>query len=177
MRTLLIAGNWKMNPTTTEAAVALAEGVKTGLGTATDVHVAVCPPFVFLEPDRPGPGRTRRSASPRRTCTGRPPGRSPARSPAPCSSTSAAPTSSSATASGGTAWARPSAQVNKKLKAALEAKLIPIVCIGELKEERLAEQTEAVLLDQLTGSLAGLTPSRWPAWCWPTSRSGRSAPA
>ena len=48
MRTLLIAGNWKLNPTTTEAAVTLAEGVKTGLGTATDVHVAVCPPFVFL---------------------------------------------------------------------------------------------------------------------------------
>ena len=30
MRTLLIAGNWKMNPTTTEAAVALAEAVKSG---------------------------------------------------------------------------------------------------------------------------------------------------
>ncbi len=46
--TLLIAGNWKMNPTSTETAVALAEGIKTGLGTATDVHVALCPPFVFL---------------------------------------------------------------------------------------------------------------------------------
>ena len=46
--TLLIAGNWKLNPTTAEAAVALAEGVKSGLGTATDVHVAICPPFVFL---------------------------------------------------------------------------------------------------------------------------------
>ena len=32
MRTLLIAGNWKMNPTSTETAVALAEGVKTGVG-------------------------------------------------------------------------------------------------------------------------------------------------
>ena len=49
------------------------------------------------------------------------------------------------------------AQVNKKLKAALEARLIPIVCIGETKEERLAEQTEAVLLEQLAGSLAGLS--------------------
>ena len=41
MRTLLIAGNWKLNPTTAEAASALAEGVKNGLGPATDVHVAV----------------------------------------------------------------------------------------------------------------------------------------
>ena len=48
MRTLMIAGNWKLNPTTTEGAVALAEAVKTGIGTATDVHVAVGPPFVFL---------------------------------------------------------------------------------------------------------------------------------
>ena len=39
------------------------------------------------------------------------------------------------------------AEVNQKLKAALEAKLIPIVCVGETKEERLAEQTEAVMLD------------------------------
>src|SRR5208282_3975271 len=49
------------------------------------------------------------------------------------------------------------AEVNKKLKAALEAKLIPIVCIGETKDERLAERTEAVIQDQLTGSLAGLS--------------------
>ena len=48
MRTLLIAGNWKLNPTTAEAAAALADGVRNGLGSATDVHVALAPPFVFL---------------------------------------------------------------------------------------------------------------------------------
>ena len=83
MRTLLIAGNWKMNPTSTETAVALAEGVKTGLGTATDVHVALCPPFVFLSRiDQALEGSPVGLA--RRTCSGRPPGRSRARSPAPC---------------------------------------------------------------------------------------------
>ncbi len=51
-------------------------------------------------------------------------------------------------------------EVNKKLKSALEAKLIPIVCIGETKEERLAEQTEAVIQGQLAGSLAGLSPEQ-----------------
>ncbi len=49
------------------------------------------------------------------------------------------------------------AQVSAKLKAALAVGLIPIVCIGETKEERLSEQTEAVLLSQLTGSLAELS--------------------
>ena len=48
MRTLFIAGNWKMNPATAEAAVALAEAVKAGVGQAVDVRVAICPPSVFL---------------------------------------------------------------------------------------------------------------------------------
>ena len=52
------------------------------------------------------------------------------------------------------------AQVNAKLKAALAARLIPIVCIGETKDERLGDQTEAVLAAQLTGSLAGLSPEQ-----------------
>ena len=34
------------------------------------------------------------------------------------------------------------AQVNAKLHAALAAGLIPIVCIGETKDERLSDQTE-----------------------------------
>ena len=34
-------------------------------------------------------------------------------------------------------------QVNRKLHAALAARLIPIVCLGETKEQRLANETEA----------------------------------
>ena len=41
MRTLFIAGNWKMNPTSREAAVNLADAVKTGVGQAANVHVAI----------------------------------------------------------------------------------------------------------------------------------------
>ena len=37
-----------MNPATAEAAVALAEAVKAGVGQEADVRVAVCPPAVFL---------------------------------------------------------------------------------------------------------------------------------
>ncbi len=48
MRTLLIAGNWKMNPGTRSEAVALAEAVKSGVGQSTVVRVVVCPPAVFL---------------------------------------------------------------------------------------------------------------------------------
>lgn len=50
--------------------------------------------------------------------------------------------------------------VNKKTKAALAATLIPIVCIGETLAERDGNQVEAVLEKQLTGSLADLTPEQ-----------------
>jgi triosephosphate isomerase len=48
--------------------------------------------------------------------------------------------------------------VNRKTKAALEATLKPIVCIGETLAERDAGQVEAVLDRQLRGSLADIEP-------------------
>jgi len=47
--------------------------------------------------------------------------------------------------------------VNKKVKAALAAELIPIVCVGELLAEREAGRTEAVLERQFAGAMAALT--------------------
>lgn len=47
--------------------------------------------------------------------------------------------------------------VNKKIKKALASQLVPIVCVGELLEEREADQTEAVVETQVKGALAGLT--------------------
>ncbi|MBN1864379.1 MAG: triose-phosphate isomerase, partial [Victivallales bacterium] len=47
--------------------------------------------------------------------------------------------------------------VNKRLKAALDCGLVPIVCIGELLEERESNKTEKVLDRQLRAGLAGMT--------------------
>ena len=47
--------------------------------------------------------------------------------------------------------------VNKKIRAALEAKLEAIVCIGELFEEREAGRTKAMLERQIEQGLDGLT--------------------
>jgi triosephosphate isomerase len=49
------------------------------------------------------------------------------------------------------------AQVNAKLHAALGVGLIPIVCVGETRQERESAQTEDVVTGQLGGSLAGLS--------------------
>jgi triosephosphate isomerase len=46
--------------------------------------------------------------------------------------------------------------INTRTKAALEAGLVPVLCIGETLEEREAGKLEDVLKGQLTGSLAGL---------------------
>jgi len=47
--------------------------------------------------------------------------------------------------------------VNKKIRKALASNLLPIVCVGELLEERENDQTDAVVETQLTGALAGLS--------------------
>jgi len=49
------------------------------------------------------------------------------------------------------------AMVNKKVRAALDATLKPIVCVGETLAERDADKVEEVLATQIAGSLAGLT--------------------
>jgi len=49
------------------------------------------------------------------------------------------------------------ADINKKVVAALEAGLVPIVCVGETLEEREADKTMDVITEQFDGSLAGLT--------------------
>jgi triosephosphate isomerase len=50
--------------------------------------------------------------------------------------------------------------VNRKVRAALEAKLRPIVCVGETLEQRDKGNVEKILSIQLHGSLAGLTPKQ-----------------
>jgi triosephosphate isomerase len=178
MRTLFIAGNWKMNPTTAEAAVALAESVKAGVGQAADVRVAVCPPAVFLhqidaalagspiglgaqnmhwKPDGAYTGELSAAMLQDAGCTHVILGHSERRH----------------------GLGETDAQINAKLHAALGAGLIPIVCIGETEQERDAGQTEDVVAGQLTGSLAGLSAEQMagvvlayePVWAIGTGRT------
>ncbi len=50
--------------------------------------------------------------------------------------------------------------VNKKLKAAFENELKPIVCVGESLEEREAGKTEEIITSQTRLALDGLTPDQ-----------------
>ena len=69
--------------------------------------------------------------------------------------------------------------VNRKAKAALEAGLTPIICVGESLSEREGSRTEEVLQCQCEGSLAALTASEFsrilvayePVWAIGTGRT------
>jgi triosephosphate isomerase (TIM) len=69
--------------------------------------------------------------------------------------------------------------VHRKTKAALEAGLTPIVCVGELLAERESNLTRAVLKRQFDGGLAALTPAEFsrilmayePVWAIGTGRT------
>jgi len=71
------------------------------------------------------------------------------------------------------------AWVHRKTKAALEAGLTPIVCLGEMLAERDANRTEEVLKRQFDGALAALTPAEFsrillayePVWAIGTGRT------
>lgn len=47
MRQPLVAGNWKMNGSL-ESAKALVEGIKAGIGSVSNAEMAVCPPYVYI---------------------------------------------------------------------------------------------------------------------------------
>lgn len=75
--------------------------------------------------------------------------------------------------------------VNKRVKAALQAGLIPIVCVGETKEQREAGQTAGVVIRQVreglmgieTGQAAGIVIAYEPVWAIGTglASSGKDA--
>ena len=75
--------------------------------------------------------------------------------------------------------------VNRKLVAALEAGLKPIVCVGESLEQREAGQIEAVVLGQVEAGLKGLSAedaakvvlAYEPIWAIGTGKTATSAQA
>jgi triosephosphate isomerase len=156
MRALLIAGNWKMNPSTRAEAVALAEAVKAGVGPMADVHVVLGPPAVFLgavdsvlEGSPIGLAGQNMHWAPGGAYTGEVSGAMLV--DAGCTHVILGHSERRH------GLGESDTQVNSKLHAALAAGLIPIVCLGETKEERLRDETERILVTQLTGSLAGLS--------------------
>lgn len=155
MRRPLIAGNWKMN-TDHDAAVALAEGVAKGAAEVEGADLLVCPPSIYLEAvgkaldgSPVALGAQNMSAEANGAFTGE------------ISSSMLTDVGAEYVILGHserrTLMAETDAEVNAKTLAALQAGLVPIVCVGELLEQRVAGKTGEVIAEQFAGSLAGLT--------------------
>lgn len=154
MRRPVIAGNWKMNMTPSETKV-LANQLKATLAEAGDVEIVVCPPFTALA-----------EASTRLMGTGIKVGAqnmhhedwgaftgeisAPMLKDLGCTHVIIGHSERR------TLFGETDADINLKLKAALNAGLTPILCVGETLAQREEEITQAVCHQQLTGALAGV---------------------
>lgn len=163
MRKPFVAGNWKMN-TDSHGAVKLAEGVVSGCRDAAvaSIDVAVCPPFVYLQQvgkalssSRIALGAQNVYFEQKGAYTGE--------------------ISAAMLKDVGCAYAicghserrhvigETDELINKKVHAAILGGLLPILCVGELLEERKANKTADVVTRQLKKGLAGLSTEKMSA--------------
>jgi len=155
MRRPFIAGNWKMN-LDRAGATALAAGLAIEAEGVDGVDMAVCPPNVYLEAvaaavtgSKIGLGAQNVYHQPKGAFTGE--------------------VSTAMLLDIGCKYVilghserrhvlgESDSEINRKVRSALDAGLIAIVCVGELIEQRKAEATMDVVASQFAGSLAGIS--------------------
>ena len=155
MRRPFVAGNWKMN-LDRASAVALAEGVAKQARSYPGVDLAVCPPSVYLDAvagavagSPVALGAQNMYHEPKGAFTGE------------LSAAMLCDVGCQYVILGHSerrhVLGETDEDINKKVHAALQAGLVPIVCVGELLSEREARQTLEVIRRQFEGSLAGLS--------------------
>ena len=154
MRKPFICGNWKMN-TDRASAVALAKATAEAAAKVKGVEVGVCPPACYLEavlaaargtPLVVGGQNLYFEAS--GAFTGEVSG--PMLKDLGCTYVIIGHSERRHV------FGEPDAMVSKKVHAALAAGLRPILCVGELLEERQAGRTEAVVRRHVETGLAGV---------------------
>lgn len=154
-RKLIIAGNWKMNKTVAEA-VDLVQGLKRELGSVKEIDIVVCPPYTALH----GVSKEILDSNIRLGAQNM----SEHNSGAYTGEIAAGMLKEFSVRyvilghSERRQFQKESDElIAKKAVAAHAASLKPIVCVGELLEERESGRTEKVVGAQLQGSLAGLS--------------------
>ncbi|MFT5388129.1 MAG: triosephosphate isomerase [Candidatus Omnitrophota bacterium] len=155
MRTPIIAGNWKLNKTVVET-IQLINDIKRELANVSNVDVVICPTFLGLTDaveavndlsieigaqnlywENSGAftgeisGEMIKATGAKYVIVGHSERRQ--------------------------FFGETNETVNKRVRAALDNGLLPIVCVGENLEEREGDKTFDVIKNHITGSLAGFT--------------------
>ena len=153
MPDLVVAGNWKMNTTVSEA-VALAAGVRDGAESVLGVELVVCPPFVSLaavsdaiKGSSVKVGAQNMHFEDSGAFTGEV---SPAMLQGLCDYVILGHSERRQM------FAETDETVNSKIKSAQVAGLKPIMCVGETLEEREAGKASDIISGQVRAGLAGI---------------------
>jgi triosephosphate isomerase len=158
---MLVAGNWKMNTDLVTGRV-LAREVVDGLGDPGDVSVVLCPPFISLhavsEIVRSTPvglGAQNMHTDDNGAFTGE--------VSAPMLRSVGCQYVIIGHSERRQFFGETDEGVNRKIKQAFANDLVPIVCVGEMLDERRAGREGEVVRRQVTGALDGMTVDD-PAW-------------
>ena len=182
MRTPFVAGNWKMNKAP-DAAAAFVREIAPGLNAIDGIDIAVCPPFLaipavaqVLAGTRIGVGAQNMYYEAAGAYTGE---ISPTMLQGLCRYVILGHSERRAL------FGETDEGVNKKIKAALEYNLTPIVCVGESLAQNEAGETQSFVSGQVRAAFAGL--DSWqaavcvvayePIWAIGTGRSATAQQA
>lgn len=157
MRTPLLAGNWKMYKTVGEA-VDLVQSLLDGLGELDDREVLICPPFTALYPLSPLVSNTALQMGAQNLYPASQGAFTGDISPPMlrdlgCSSVIVGHSERRQV------FGEDDALIARKVRAALDHGLRPILCIGETKTQRDAGEATPVVLGQLRAGLGDLAAS------------------
>ena len=151
-RKILIAGNWKMNKTATEA-VELAKPIIDTIANQNDIDVLMCPTFTSIPAVSALVGNSTVKLGAQNV--------SDKASGAYTGEISAAMLRDLQVSyvilghsERRSYYGETDAFINKKVLTCLESNLVPVLCVGETLEEREAGKVEEVIKTQLVGGLA-----------------------
>jgi triosephosphate isomerase (TIM) len=182
MRIPIIAGNWKMNKTAAEAVTFVRE-IRHALNNIEGIEAVVCPPFLALpavhdalQATRIGVGAQNMHYADKGAYTGE---IAPGMLTPFCRYVILGHSERRAY------LAETDEDVNKKVKAALAHRLVPIVCVGESLEQNEAGATDEFVSGQVRAAFDGLTAAQVagcviayePIWAIGTGRSASAADA
>lgn len=156
MKQLIIA-NWKMNPQTLAEAKRLFDSVKRGLENIKNVEVVICPPFVYLARLQPPTPNLRLGAQ---NCFWEEKGAFTGEISPLMLKNLGCQYVILGHSERERYLSETDEMTNKKIKAAISAKLNPILCIGEIEKEKKRGEIPQVLKHQLEKTLINLSPNQ-----------------